>query len=199
MVLRICFLRQTNAQRNKHNCKQSFHCVPRKCANALAIFGHAAARPRSVMNSRRSNSDRKVWKQHLSGPNNYFDRGETGIKSAAAPHSRCHLRGQSRPSKSALAPPFVVCAPNNDHRRCNAASAVTCQSRPTPAPTFTTLMCRWRGRPQHEKRTFELQINRAAAVARRRLTPCHRYKCACLRQRFERPQLAQQIVRLRGG
>jgi len=37
--------------------------------------------------------------------------------------------GHSRPSKSALAPPFVGYAPDSDRRRCNAANAATCQTR----------------------------------------------------------------------
>jgi len=37
--------------------------------------------------------------------------------------------GHSRPGKSALAPPFVGCAPNNDRDYCGATSAATCQPR----------------------------------------------------------------------
>ena len=42
---------------------------------ALAASGHAAAPPRSVMNSRRLMSAPKLRRRHLSGSNEYFDRG----------------------------------------------------------------------------------------------------------------------------
>ena len=43
---------------------------------ARAAMGHVAAEPAtSVMNSRRRMSDPKLWRQHLSGSNEYFDRG----------------------------------------------------------------------------------------------------------------------------
>ena len=45
------------------------------CCARAANGDTTAAPPKSVINSRRLMSDPKVWKRHLSGSNEYFDRG----------------------------------------------------------------------------------------------------------------------------
>src|SRR5450432_2218846 len=42
---------------------------------AMAASGHVAAAPASVMNSRRRMCPPKLRRRHLSGSNEYFDRG----------------------------------------------------------------------------------------------------------------------------
>src|SRR5450759_925086 len=54
---------------------------------ARTASGHpAAAPPKSVMNSRRLMSDPKLRRRHLSGSNEYFDRG---LKPASKPVPQC--------------------------------------------------------------------------------------------------------------
>jgi hypothetical protein len=51
-----------------------------------ATIGHAAAPPRSVMNSRRRMLAPKLRRRHLSGSNEHFDRG---LKPASKPLPQC--------------------------------------------------------------------------------------------------------------
>src|SRR5450759_2193428 len=53
---------------------------------ARAASGHATAPLISVMNSRRLMSDPKLRRRHLSGSNEYFDRG---LKPASKPVPQC--------------------------------------------------------------------------------------------------------------
>ena len=95
-ALDIAGLAQTLAERAPrwHVIGQSIRCgetrSPASPAAARAPrAATAAAPPRRLMNSRRRISAPKLRGQHCIGSNEYFDRGQPGIKTIGAVHSQC--------------------------------------------------------------------------------------------------------------
>ena len=86
------------------------------CCPAAASGHTTAAPPKSVMNLRRFMSDPKLRRRHLSGSNEYFDRGRNWYQNHCRSAQPMSLMGHSLRIYSAPAPTVVRCCSDSDQR-----------------------------------------------------------------------------------